>query len=215
MARAADVLAAARGELGVKESPAGSNRVKYNTWYWGHEVAGKDFPWCMAFVQWCFHQAGAQALLPEKTASCGALMRAARGAGLWVTGDYRPGDVVIYDFPGGGLTDHCGIVENAFGDQVTAIEGNTGSGNDANGGQVQRRARHTGLIVGACRPRYEKESGPVDNIPAEAHREAVEWAVEAGILRGNRQGDWMLSSALTRQQFLTMLYRSHPLRVGH
>ena len=168
----------------------------------------------MAFVQWCFHQAGAQALLPEKTASCGALMRAARDAGLWVTGDYRPGDVVIYDFPGGGLTDHCGIVENAFGDQVTAIEGNTGSGNDANGGQVQRRARHTGLIVGACRPRYEKESGPVDNIPAEAHREAVEWAVEAGILRGNRQGDWMLSSALTRQQFLTMLYRYHQMRDG-
>ena len=161
-----------------------------------------------------FHQAGAQALLPEKTASCGALMRAARGAGLWVTGDYRPGDVVIYDFPGGGPTDHCGIVENAFGDQVTAIEGNTGSGNDANGGQVQRRTRHTGLIVGACRPRYEKESGPVDNIPAEAHREAVEWAVEAGILRGNRQGDWMLSSALTRQQFLTMLYRYHQMRDG-
>ena len=27
------VLAIARGELGVKESPANSNRVKYNTWY--------------------------------------------------------------------------------------------------------------------------------------------------------------------------------------
>ncbi len=54
----------------------------------------------------------------------------------------------------------------------------------------------------------------MDNIPAEAHREAVEWAVEAGILRGNRQGDWMLSSALTRQQFLTMLYRYHQMRDG-
>ena len=36
------ILEAARGELGVKESPAGSNRVKYNTAYYDKEVSGKN-----------------------------------------------------------------------------------------------------------------------------------------------------------------------------
>ena len=89
------VLAVARGELGNTESPAGSNRTKYGKWF------GLDGnPWCMMFVMWCFSQAGALGLLPKRTASCGDLMRAAKAAGCWVTEDYRPGDVVIYDFSG-------------------------------------------------------------------------------------------------------------------
>ena len=68
-----DVLTAALSQLGTKESPPESNRVKYNTWYYGKEVSGGAYPWCMAFVQWCYARAGAA--LPFKTASCGALLR--------------------------------------------------------------------------------------------------------------------------------------------
>ncbi len=206
MATAEKILEAARAELGVKESPANSNRVKYNTWYYGQEVSGPTYPWCMVFVQWCFAQVGAAGLLPARTASCGALMRAAKAAGLWVTKDFRPGDVVIYDFPGGAATDHCGIVESFAEGKIISIEGNTGAGNDANGGQVQRRTRDIKLAVGAVRPRYEEET-KMDNTPAPAHKEGVEWALENGILAGNPQGDLMLSQPLTRQQFCTMLYR--------
>lgn len=39
-----------------------------------------------------------------------------------------------------------------------AIEGNTGAGNDANGGQEQRRPRSNNLIKGAVRPAYDAES---------------------------------------------------------
>ena len=39
------VLDVARKELGVKESPANSNRVKYNTWYYGREVSGAAYTW--------------------------------------------------------------------------------------------------------------------------------------------------------------------------
>lgn len=46
-----------------------------------------------------------------------------------------------------------------------------------------------------------------DNTPADAYREGVEWAVAQGILAGNRQGDLMLSSPVTRQQLCTMLHR--------
>ena len=144
--------------------------------------------------------------LPKRTASCGDLMRAAQAAGRWVTGDYRPGDVAIYDFPGGGRTDHCGIVEAVGGSSITAIEGNTAIGNDSDGGEVMRRTRTLGQILGAVRPAYDKEV-TMDNTPSPAHKEGVEWAVKNGILTGNSEGDLMLSRPVTRQQMCTMLYR--------
>lgn len=153
MAQASDILAVARAELGYKEFPAGSNKTKYGQWY---GLNGQ--PWCMMFIQWVFAQTNAAALLPARTASCGALMRAAQAAGCWVTGGYRPGDVVIYDFPGGAATDHCGIIETAGGASVIAIEGNTSvSGSQSNGGMVCRKSRKLSLVVGAVRPGYDAE----------------------------------------------------------
>lgn len=144
-----DVALLAATQVGISENPPSSNNVRYNTWYYGREVSGSAYPWCMVFVQWVFAQLGVA--LPQRTASCGALMRAAQMSGQWVTEDYRPGDVVIYDFPGGAATDHCGIVESVTDSGVVAIEGNTGSGSDADGGQVQRRSRAFSVIVGAVR----------------------------------------------------------------
>lgn len=146
-----DVLAIARGELGVTESPAGSNNVKYNIWYYGKEVSGSSYPWCMAFVQWVFAQAGVK--LPARTASCGALVTAAKTERCWITQGYRPGDIVIYDFSGARtITQHCGIVTEAGSETLTSIEGNTGSDDDANGGAVMERVRSMRYVVGAVRP---------------------------------------------------------------
>lgn len=205
MATVETVLRVARGELGTKESPANSNRVKYNTWYYGREVSGKAYPWCMVFVQWVCRQAGVP--LPLKTASCGALMNAAKKSGQWVTKDYRPGDVVIYDFPGGAATDHTGILEKVTPAEVVAIEGNTSqSGSQSDGGQVCRKTRPVRHIAGAVRPNYQKEETHMDNTPSPAHKEGVEWAVKNGILTGDA-GDLKLSAPVTRQQLCTMLYR--------
>lgn len=181
------VLSVARAEVGYREDPPGSNRTKYGKWF------GLDGnPWCMMFVQWVFAQAGCQELLPALTGSCGALMRAAQAAGLWVTGDYRPGDVVIYDFPGGAKTDHCGIVEFSTAHGVMAIEGNTGAGNDANGGKVMSRIRRNDQIVGAVRPRYdagEEEDDMVrykylEDIPPK-FRPTIGKLMDAGIIQGD------------------------------
>ena len=155
MATASDILRIARAEIGTKESPANSNKVKYNTWYYGREVSGSAYPWCMVFVQWVFAKAGVA--VPVKTASCGALLTAAKSKEQAVYSGYKPGDVVIYDFDGNGSTDHCGIVEKVSGSTIVAIEGNTGSGSDADGGQVQRRTRKTSTIVGAWRPAYKED----------------------------------------------------------
>jgi len=95
-----------------------------------------------------------------RTASCGALMRAAQAAGCWVVRDFQPGDVVIYDFSGKQkTTEHCGIVEMELSDYgVQAIEGNTSvSGSQSNGGQVCRKSRRRKYIIGAVRPQFDVE----------------------------------------------------------
>ena len=180
------LLDLARSEIGYCESPAGSNRTKYGAWY---GLNGQ--PWCMMFLQWLFHQAGAEALLPVRTASCGALMRAAQAAGQWVSTGYQPGDLVIYNFSGGAATDHCGIVEAAAAATVTAIEGNTAVGNDSNGGAVLRRVRPISQVVGALRPRYDQEEEEtvvryayLRDIP-EKFQPTIEALMNAGIIQGD------------------------------
>ena len=152
MATARDVLNIARNDLGYKESPAGSNRTKYGEWY---GLNGQ--PWCMMAIQFWLNQAGVP--VPLKTASCGSFMRAAQAHGQWVTVGYQPGDIVIMDFPGNkARTDHCGIVVTALTDGVRTIEGNTGVGNDSNGGEVMERTRPLSVIIGAYRPHYAEET---------------------------------------------------------
>ena len=186
-----DVALLAATQVGIRENPPSSNNVRYNTWYYGREVSGNAYPWCMVFVQWVFAQLGVA--LPQRTASCGALMRAAQMSSQWVTEDYRPGDVVIYDFPGGAATDHCGIVESVTDSGVVAIEGNTGSGSDADGGQVQRRSRAFSVIVGAVRAKdlmeevteeMEERFNTVAGCPSWAQA-TVDKLVALGYLTGN------------------------------
>ena len=201
MATAKEILAVARKEIGVKESPANSNNVKYNTAYYGQEVwdgkAGGKFPWCMVFIWWLFHQAEEDGLFygGKKTASCSALMSYAQAHVQWVTGNYQPGDIVIMDFPGNKFrTDHCGIVVTALTDGVRTIEGNTGVGNDSNGGDVMERTRPLSVILGAYRPHYaeenvEKEKNPVTykylkDVP-DKFRPTIEKLMDAGIIQGD------------------------------
>lgn len=151
------ILDIARGEIGTKESPAGSNRVKYNTAYYGREVSGENYLWCAVFVWWVFREAGASALFygGGKTAYCPTLMAFHKPQA--VSGGYQPGDVIFFNFSGGKKAKHVGICESWDGAYITTIDGNTGSGNEANGGAVLRRKRSKKYIVGAYRPAYTKE----------------------------------------------------------
>ena len=221
MATADKLLTIAAGELGTVESPAGSNRTKYGKWY------GLDGePWCMMFVQWCCHRAGVK--LPARTASCGGLMRVAKQFGGWVTKDLQPGDVVIYDFPGGADTDHCGIVEQVTASGIVAIEGNTSeAGSQSNGGMVCRKKRPWKYIVGAVRPVFEEEAMDVkqftelwremrknlqDNDSGKYSQEARAWAVGSGLICGSGTlpdgtPNYMWEDVLTREQLATVLFR--------
>jgi hypothetical protein len=89
------LLDAARGQVGVKEYPAGSNSVIYNTWYYGHPVSGTDYAWCAVFVLWCFMSAE---LLPLTWGTANDARRSvaegarnwkllAQSRGAWITGE--------------------------------------------------------------------------------------------------------------------------------
>ena len=212
MATANQLLTIARKQLGICENPPSSNNVRYNTWYYGREVMGSAYPWCMVFVQWVFSQAGVK--LPVRTASCGALMNAAKAAGCWVTAGFKPGDVVIYDFPGGAATDHCGIVETELPDYgVQAVEGNTSqSGSQSNGGMVCRKNRPGKYIVGAVRPVFDKEKEEDDmviyktlnDVPS-YYKAAVQKAMDKDALNGTSSKEINVSEDLCRT--LTVLDR--------
>lgn len=213
MATAKEILAVARSELGYREDPPGTNLTKYGKWF---GLNGQ--PWCMLFIQWVFTQAGAESLLAARTASCGAFMRAAQAKGCWVTGGYQPGDVVIMDFPGNkAKTDHCGIVVTLLTDGVRTIEGNTGVGNDSNGGEVMERTRPLSVIIGAYRPHYaeetvEKEDKPMTykylkDVP-EKFRPTIDQLMTAGIIQGDGSdptgnGDVI---NLTHEQVRTLIF---------
>ena len=154
MATAEKILEIARSQIGTKESPAKSDNVKYNTAYYGREVSDGKHPWCAVFVWWVFREAGFSLY---KTASCTTFMNRykAFAPGQVVTGSYKPGDIVFFDFSGKRKkTEHVGIVVGVVGGTVLTIEGNTGTGNDANGGAVMKRRRDISLITCGVRPGY-------------------------------------------------------------
>ena len=138
-----DIIAAATAEIGVKESPPDSNKVKYNTWIYGKEVQGSAYAWCGAFVSYCYFKAGAtikNAGLTNGYVGCQYAVTHLSKWGRLVTVP-MPADIVFYDWQGDGKFDHTGIFVKDLGKGLfEAIEGNTAFGNDSNGGQVMRRA---------------------------------------------------------------------------
>ena len=129
----------ARAEVDEPDSmeiPMGSNRTKYNDWFYGR--AGAEAPWCAIFVSWCADQAG----LIES-----GLFR--KDAGVTTTFDYltnekgfssygwrevkqmgggsysaSPGDIFFFDGMG-----HIGIVTNVSENSIEVTHGNSSDNN--------------------------------------------------------------------------------------
>lgn len=176
MARASDVVRIAAAEVGVTESPSGSNCVKYNDWFYGRSVRGAAYPWCAAFVSWVLAQAGA-GHLAARSASCPAIKSDAQRRGTYHAGfdGIAAGDLVLYQFDRDADPDHIGIVESVSGSSIVAIEGNTSLTSNDNGGAVMRRTRSKGLIMGYVRPAYDGASAPVVDTRIDTVREVQQW----------------------------------------
>lgn len=192
------ILDMARSQIGIFEYPSNSNRVKYNTEYYGQEVSGSSYPWCCVFVWWVFRKCGASNLFfgGDKTASCTTLMKWYKSVGKIVTTP-KPGDIVFYQFDNDDYADHVGIVESVDKDTITAIEGNTSeSGSQSNGGQVLRKIRKKTLVMAYARPGYEEDaSAPgtpgvyntLEEVPSWSYH-TIKMLVDRGLLKGDETG---------------------------
>ena len=214
MATAERLLSLARSQIGVSESPAGSNTVLYNAEYYARAVKGSGYPWCCTFVWWLFREAGASELFynGRKTAYCPTLLNYHKKQ--WVTGDYKPGDVIFFNFAGKKSAAHVGICESWDGSYMTSIDGNTGTGNEANGGKVMRRRRDKKYIVGAYRPAYEEEDivtqeqfdlFMADWLARQAEKPGSSWSKMAEAKRAGYTDGTRPQSFATREEIATML----------
>lgn len=148
--KAQKIIEKAQREIGVTENPPNSNNVKYNTWYYGHEVSGAAYPWCAVFISWLFDGTG----LVKKTASCADMLEWFE-AHSQIVKNPIPGDIVFFRYSTNSRrTNHVGLVVDVKGNTITTIEGNTSKDSNDNGGRVMRRKR-SGKIVGYARPKYD------------------------------------------------------------
>lgn len=125
-------VALAEVEAGVTDTPIWSNNVKYNSWYYGRNVMGDEYPWCCAFISWCADQCGLiDAGVFRKTAGC-ASMRAffnEKGYDSYSIQDAAPyggsripvpGDIIIW-----GANQHIALIVAVNADSIETVEGNT------------------------------------------------------------------------------------------
>jgi hypothetical protein len=165
---AARMIRVAKDEIGVAET--GDNLVKYNN--------ENGLAWCGYFIDWCAKRAGIKKLPSQISTIQGA--NKMKEFGCWVDDVPKPGDLVYMGFGGKNSIEHIGLVVGIIDKkQVLTIEGNTsGSGSQANGGQVMVKVRTIGKeIIGFARPKYLAFSGeyPTVEIPS------------TGILKGKKK----------------------------
>jgi len=120
-------------------------------------TATYDDDWCDIFVTTVFQQAGLSDLIGRE---CGVQRHIGimEKKGIW-KGKTQPkvGDIVTFDWDGGGWADHIGIVESVNNGVITTIEGNSAlyAGSTANT-KVNRKTYNwnSSYIKGYARPAY-------------------------------------------------------------
>ncbi len=157
------IIALARKELGTVEFPPNSNRVKYNTAYYRGVVSGPRYAWCAVFIWWLFQQAGCPELYYDgaKCAYVPELVAWGKRRGLLVD-EPEPGDLICFQFDDDPGADHIGLCTGKNSRMIHTIDGNTGVGNESNGGAVMQRTRDRKYIAAVIRPRYEEVEDMTD-----------------------------------------------------
>lgn len=138
-----NLIETARGELGTARKSI--NMVKYNKSYYGHDVSGEDFKWCVVFLWWCMQKCRVPMSVFPKTARVFTLRDWYKEKDRYFKASSTPlqGDLVVFSYS------HIGLVVKVTDDQVITIEGNQ---DDA----VRKIAHSRGesTIDGYCRPAY-------------------------------------------------------------
>ena len=133
-----NVVKVARQEVGYIERKG--NMTKYGEWFGLNGVS-----WCGIFVSWCYAMGGMP--LPNigfkhGFAGCQTAVHYFATKKM-ITKNPVAGDIVFYDWQGDGRYDHTGIyLKHNENNTFVAIEGNTSTINQSNGGSVMFRNRN-------------------------------------------------------------------------
>ena len=155
-----NVLSIAQSYLGVEMGSAQHKKIvdaynSVNPKPVGYTVKYSD-DWCDVFVTTVFQQAGLSSLIGRE---CGVQRHIGimQQKGIW-QGKVLPkaGDVITFDWDGGGFADHIGIVESVKDGVVTTIEGNSSPYTSSGNTKVNRKTYNwnASYIKGYARPNY-------------------------------------------------------------
>ena len=155
-----NVLSIAQSYLGVEMGSAEHKKIvdaynSVNPKPVGYTVKYSD-DWCDVFVTTVFQQAGLSSLIGRE---CGVQRHIGimQQKGIW-QGKVLPkaGDVITFDWDGGGFADHIGIVETVKDGVVTTIEGNSSPYTSSGNTKVNRKTYNwnASYIKGYARPNY-------------------------------------------------------------
>ena len=155
-----NVLSIAQSYLGVEMGSAEHKKIvdaynSVNPKPVGYTVKYSD-DWCDVFVTTVFQQAGLSSLIGRE---CGVQRHIGimQQKGIW-QGKVLPkaGDVITFDWDGGGFADHIGIVESVKDGVITTIEGNSSPYTSSGNTKVNRKTYNwnASYIKGYARPNY-------------------------------------------------------------
>ena len=150
----AETLVVAASQIGVMEQPPGSNRGPEVDAYLrgvGIDPTEGSFPWCVAFVYFCFEQAARKLDRANPMIKTAGVLdhwnkAGQRGIPRLLAADatakpslVRPG--MIFVLSTGGGNGHTGLVESTSAGKLVTIEGNTNDGGSREGIGVFRRTQ--------------------------------------------------------------------------
>lgn len=130
----AKVLDKARSQIGQSEKPPGSNGGGMVKQYLGAVGLDEGFPWCAAFLYWCFREVEGEGTRCVKTAGvldhwARAGQKGTRRIGFQQAREnpslIKPGMIFIMDTGPAGGAGHTGIVDRIEGGTLVTIEGNS------------------------------------------------------------------------------------------
>lgn len=136
-------------QLGVKEKGEDNHGPEVEK-YLASIGLGAGNSWCMAFVYWCYSEAGKAMAVANPMYKHGGVLKQWEQRGSKF-GHVHPliGDIFIMDF-GKGLG-HTGLVEKVDQDKIYTIEGNSNDEGSREGYEVCRRYRNRSKIKGYLR----------------------------------------------------------------
>lgn len=149
------------GYVGQTEHPTGSNDSAFLA-AWRRRIPSlswmKGQPWC-GFAVRAAYQIGANKNIGDRVVYTPNIVNDANaGRGFKRVNPYKAkkGDLVVFDFDGGGA-DHVGLALGpASGGAIRTVEGNTSagdSGSQSNGGGVFKRIRPLNVVAAVARPK--------------------------------------------------------------